>query len=375
VSGHSLGGALADVFTLKDAARFRALRPEGLTIVSMASSGIPEDLPQHLNGIDADAATIADGVITSLQRPADYAAIVNGEDRVHFPNDFDGVPEADGLAPIFPLTGNLQFGGDIVFDVPNIENGDVLYYDPLDHPFDYRGMGAEHNSALLWTNLQGLMSDGLFSNYAGQHLIAGITDYNAVADVDGTAIALFEGYLELNNPNFINDRGYRSLIGTAGADYILGLAGADRLDGRTGFDLLSGGLGDDVILGGKGGDKILGGLGRDDLSGGEGRDRFVFREILESAVGNARDFIRDFNTQEGDRINLTGIDAKASTTGDDAFTFIGEAAFTGEGQIRTIQSGSDTIIRLNMSSVGGADMDILVRNFTAATFGAEDFIL
>jgi pimeloyl-ACP methyl ester carboxylesterase len=37
VSGHSLGGALVDVFTLTDAERFRALRPDGLTLVSLGS--------------------------------------------------------------------------------------------------------------------------------------------------------------------------------------------------------------------------------------------------------------------------------------------------------------------------------------------------
>ena len=50
VSGHSLGGALADVFALVDAERFRDLRPGGLTIVSVASSGVPKDLPFYKIG-------------------------------------------------------------------------------------------------------------------------------------------------------------------------------------------------------------------------------------------------------------------------------------------------------------------------------------
>src|SRR5438034_10602218 len=63
VSGHSLGGAMADIFALTDAADFRALRPDGVTIVSIASSGISPDLPQFLDGIDENLATIDNGVI------------------------------------------------------------------------------------------------------------------------------------------------------------------------------------------------------------------------------------------------------------------------------------------------------------------------
>ena len=70
-SGHSLGGAMADIFALTDAAESGALRPDGVSIVSIASSGISPDLPQYLDGIDETLANIDNGVITSLTAPAD----------------------------------------------------------------------------------------------------------------------------------------------------------------------------------------------------------------------------------------------------------------------------------------------------------------
>jgi hypothetical protein len=41
---------MADIFALTDAAEFRALRPDGLTIVA-CSSGVAPDLPQYLGGM------------------------------------------------------------------------------------------------------------------------------------------------------------------------------------------------------------------------------------------------------------------------------------------------------------------------------------
>ena len=100
VSGHSLGGALVDVFTLIDAARFRNLRPDGLTLVSVASSGVPEDLSVYMGGIHRNAVKLVNKVIVDifgveivikvideLIVPDDYISIANTRDRAHFPND------------------------------------------------------------------------------------------------------------------------------------------------------------------------------------------------------------------------------------------------------------------------------------------------
>ena len=381
VSGHSLGGAMVDIFTLVDAARFRALRPDHLTIVSLASSGVPPDLPLFMNNIDKSAAVIEKIPLIGLEyikdliRPDDYISIANSEDRVRFADHFPDIPEAPGLVPILTLKPNLHFGGDTVFDLPNIDNTDVKYYDPLDHPFDFRSMGAEHNSALLWINLYGLVNDELFNAYNKQSVIIGITDYNNAPDFDGSTIPLFKGYSKLDNPNIMNDQGSRSLLGKAGADYILGLAGDDRIVGRGGQDLLSGGDGRDVVVGGNDNDRIAGGNDADTLRGGGGADLFHYESVAESMTGPGHDAILDFSIADGDRLNFRRIDAQASVDLNQAFQFIGSDGFTAEGQIRAVQSGTNTILRLNTDGAGMGEMQIVLKDVDASLLTDDQFIL
>ena len=387
VSGHSLGGALADVFTLVDAARFRDLRPDGLTIVSVASSGVPKDLPFYMGGIHNDAARLVDKVIVDifgvevvtqvikkLLLPDDYISIANTADRAHFPKDFPDFPEDLGLIPIAALKNNLQFGADLLFRLPNIGNSDVIY-DPIDeNPFGFRGMGAEHNSSLLWANLQGLISDDLFSRYDGQLLTAGVTNYNRTPDFNGEPVALFEGLLRLDDPSFKNDSGSRALIGKSGDDYILGLDGNDVMEGRGGRDLLSGGRGADKLYGGNGGDFLSGGLGSDLLVGGAGRDNFVYTAVEQSMRANRADLVRGFEPGF-DLIDVSAIDAVTSEAGDQAFTFIGTDGFNGEGQIHAVKIGRDTLLRFNIDGPGGAEMEILLTHTNPAALGSDSFIL
>lgn len=387
VSGHSLGGALADVFALTDAARFRELRPDGLSIVSVASSGIPKDLPFYLRGIDQDTATLVDKVIVDifgvefvtqeirkLHLPDDYISISNTEDRAHFADDFPDIPEDFGLIPIIALKDNLQFGGDTLFRVPNIGNSDVQYYPILDHPFDFRGMGGQHNSSLLWANLQGLLTDGLIEFYDGQNLTAGITDYNRVPDYNGKPVALFFGYLQLNNANIINDRGARALTGRDGDDYILGLDGSDTMDGGGGADLLSGGKGNDRIQGGNGVDVLSGGLGGDVLKGGGASDTFHYGAVRESMAGGDADEVHGFDAAS-DLIDVSNIDAEVGRAKNQSFDIIGSGGFNDEGQVRVIQIGDDTLLLFNTKGSGGAEMEILLRNVNAASIDAGNFIL
>ncbi len=378
VSGHSLGGAMADVFTLVDAARFRALLPDGLTIVSLASSGIPPTLPGALGDeyvIDETAAVIDGGRIQSLILPDDYLSISNSRDRAHFPNDFPDIPEDFGLVPIVALKDNLQFGSDTLFSVPNIANSDVNYYpgEEDEHPFDFRGMGAEHNSSLIWANVQGLLRDVLLDSYDDQRIIAGNTDYRRVADYDGSPIRLFEGYLELDNRAMISDRGDRALQGTVNADYILGLDGDDRIVGSRGNDLLSGGRGEDTISGGGGSDIIAGGRGRDVMAGGNGGDRFAFFGAGDSETGSA-DLIGDFDVAQ-DKVVLSSFDAVRSTDARDPLTFIGMSAFTGLGQIRAVQNGENTLLRIDLTAEQGHEMTIVLKNVDASTLSDFNFIL
>jgi Ca2+-binding RTX toxin-like protein len=162
------------------------------------------------------------------------------------------------------------------------------------------------------------------------------------------------------------------IAGNNADNVLLGGKGKDKLIGSGGNDTLDGGIGDDILNGGG---------GRDTMTGGGDADIFEFTAITQSAVGAQRDKIMDFtvNSAAGnayvDRIDLSAIDAAAGLAGNQAFSFVGSAAFSGEGQIRAIQFGANTIIEVNTTGLAGAEMEVHVSGFTASTLTSADFIL
>lgn len=125
------------------------------------------------------------------------------------------------------------------------------------------------------------------------------------------------------------------LTGGVGSDSLAGGGGNDTLYGGRGIDVLAGGDGSDVLNGGRDRDTLTGGLGADTLTGGNGVDTFVYRTYGDSHR-NASDTITDFSAAQGDRIDLSAIDANViGGTSDDAFTYIGDRAFSGQaGELR-----------------------------------------
>jgi hypothetical protein len=72
---------------------------------------------------------------------------------------------------------------------------------------------------------------------------------------------------------------------------------------------------------------------------------------------------------------VLAIDAKGGNDIDDAFVFIGTDVFGGVGQIRAVQSGTDTIVVVNNSGASGGEMQILLQNVAAVSLSSSDFIL
>ncbi len=97
--------------------------------------------------------------------------------------------------------------------------------------------------------------------------------------------------------------------------------------------------------------------------------------MVSSPAGLGRDRILDFTQAPGDAdvIDLSAIDAMAGTAGNNSFTLV--SAITGEGQILAVQSGGDTILQINTSGAGGAEMEIVLVGFDAANLTAADFLL
>ena len=128
--------------------------------------------------------------------------------------------------------------------------------------------------------------------------------------------------------------------------------------------------GNDTMVGGAGNDSLAGGIGKDTMTGSAGADKFDFNLITESVRGVNSDVILDFVRAQGDKIDLSTIDADIDgTVGNQAFAFIGAGAFTGaDGQLRC----SDGIVQGDTNGDKIADLEIKVN---LATLIATDFIL
>lgn len=163
--------------------------------------------------------------------------------------------------------------------------------------------------------------------------------------------------------------GIDQLRGTAGRDYILGGTGSDILTGREGADRLEGGGGRDRLYGGQGADLLIGGGGADLLTGGAGADVFRFLARTDS-LPTARDLIHDFQPGS-DVIDLRAIDAAVAPAGDQAFEFIGAAAFGRvAGQLRV----ADGIVSGDTDGDGVADFQIELRG-SVGPLSPSDFLL
>jgi Ca2+-binding RTX toxin-like protein len=169
--------------------------------------------------------------------------------------------------------------------------------------------------------------------------------------------------------------GIEDVIGTVGLDVLTGDGQANRLFGGGSSDLLVGGAGNDRLVGGSGVDTLNGGAGVDVLSGGENAD--VFRFITPAEIGTAagaRDRIIDFSKAEGDRIDLSFIDANGTLAGNQAFTFTTLAAFSAPGQVRAEVIGGNTFVFGNTDATPGtAEFTIALTGVIA--LAGTDFIL
>lgn len=139
----------------------------------------------------------------------------------------------------------------------------------------------------------------------------------------------FETWIE----NAIGGKAGDKISGNKQNNALSGLAGNDKIYGAAGNDKLSGGDGNDLLQGNSGKDELDGGTGKDTLTGGLGADVFRFASANHSTRKNF-DVISDFSAAEGDHVDLRAIDANSRVSGDQTFSFLKSAAFTGKaGQL------------------------------------------
>jgi Ca2+-binding RTX toxin-like protein len=158
----------------------------------------------------------------------------------------------------------------------------------------------------------------------------------------------------------------------AGAQDTIG-AGIDTLSS---IEHLLGSAHGDVLKGNFGNNILTGGVGADKLTGNAGVDTFRYLDAADSVAG-ARDQIVDFSVADGDTISLAAIDANTGAGGDQGFSFIGAAAFSGvAGELRVSYVGNVANVSADTDGDGLADFALRVDGTSAATpLTAGDFLL
>ena len=147
---------------------------------------------------------------------------------------------------------------------------------------------------------------------------------------------------------------------------------------QVGFDTMTsisnvvGTSGNDLILGNNAANVLTGGHGQDQMAGGSNVDTFVFNSITDSSNG-APDLITDFQPAL-DKLDLSGIDANASLSGNQGFTFLGAGAFDNHAAelIYQVIQGS-AFVRGDVNGDGAADFTIKLQN--VSSLAATDFRL
>ena len=242
---------------------------------------------------------------------------------------------------------------------------------------------------------------------SGTDTVSSTVTYTLASDVEN---------LTLTGIAAINATGNGSnnvLVGNTGNNSIEGGDGNDTINGGAGNDTMSGGIGDDsyfvdsvtdviiespnsgtdtvsstvtytlasdvenltltgiaainatgngsnnVLVGNTGNNILSGGSGVDTMTGGTGNDIFQFSSLAELG-----DTITDF------AIGVDKIDLSAVLLNNTQLTWIGTAAFTAAGQVRS----TATTLEFNTDAILGSDFQLNLSNLNASLIGFTDFI-
>jgi VCBS repeat-containing protein len=268
--------------------------------------------------------------------------------------------------------------GQITLDVlgndTDADAGDTLTVVSVSAPTGFQGSVAvaSGGSALTYTvgsAFQSLLS-GQTATESFSYTVQDSAGAQTTAAVTLTIVGANEAVVIVNPPApgpgaIVGTAGDDIMTGTAGADTLFGQAGDDEINAGGGADIVFGGAQNDTLVGGAGNDILSGGAGRDDLTGDVGADTFRFYVASDSTVLEF-DRIRDFSLAEGDRIDLSLIDANTVLGGNNAFTF--SSSFTGvAGQLVF-----DPVTGMLLGDVNGdsaADLMIEVRGDAPSVAG------
>lgn len=266
----------------------------------------------------------------------------------------DIVNAGDGNDVIYAGDGNDSIDGGAGTDT-------VIFYSP--------GIvfAGSSNGVEIFENLSG--GDLAADLNAGDNIFGGSTGTDSINGMAGNDLL----YGREGNDLFSGGDGSDRLFGMADDDVLNGGNDNDYLYGDTGNDVVAGNSGDDVLYGEDGDDDLTGGSGIDLLGGGIGADDFIFAGGDSGSTFETADRIIDFSSAQGDRIDLSAIDAIAGG-GDDAFSFTGDTAFGNvAGQLRAEVVGGSTYVMGDVDGDGIADFVIKLDG--SVPLSGSDFLL
>jgi serralysin len=239
--------------------------------------------------------------------------------------------------------------------------------------------GDEGDDSLDGGTQTGNDSDELHGGDGSDTLTYGKVQFGMTVDLaqhvaqGGGNLDAFDGIENATGTNFAD-----KLTGDGGNNILQGAGGNDTMDGGAGADKLNGSVGHDTMNGGAGKDTLIGSLDFDTLTGGGDADTFQYFQAAstfsagDSGVGAGKhDIITDF-VHGVDKIDLHLIDAKAGA-GDQAFSFVGSNAFSGEGQVRVFTENGNTFVQASNDADTVAELEIQLNG--AIKLDQNDFVL
>ncbi|HEY0044795.1 MAG TPA: tandem-95 repeat protein [Allosphingosinicella sp.] len=307
------------------------------------------------NFYDYDLALLDENVAPGAQLTVDASGLRLGEDFT-----FDGSAEMDGS---FFIYGG---GGDD--DLTGGAKNDVFLF----------GTAGQWGSGDVITGGGGIDQLALRGDYTitfGAGQLVAVEQIALLSAYDVRFGALGDRYDYNLTMNDGNVAGIQMTVDAAAlrSDETLSFNGSAEDDGS--FRVF-GGMGNDVIQGSQNGDIIVGRDRGDTLYGNGGNDIFRYDFVSESN-STERDGIQDFNA--GDLIDLSRIDADTLVAGNQAFDFIGGAAFSnkaGELRFENISLGGPIwLVQGDTDGNGVSDFEVVLVISPADPITSSDFIL
>jgi surface adhesion protein len=173
-------------------------------------------------------------------------------------------------------------------------------------------------------------------------------------------VAAIKAFAQSKGVTIADDKALHSYITDHVSDLITLSNNSSTAGSSGGKDTLLGGNGDDILFGQGGDDTLVGGKGNDILVGGAGADTFVWK--LGDTNSGGIDVIKDFNQDQGDKIDLKDLLQNESDATIDNFLKLTTAS-DGSAQLVVSSTG-----KLNdAGGVSNADVTIKLEGVHFAT--------